>query len=282
MASRRGSLLERNVEQLLKLSGLNPQINRFFNGYEIDVFLRYKNKLVAFECKQYERSTLAIRNLIHQWDSKNKELKLDKVVLVIIGCDISQTDYDLAEKYSITIWNENKLTHLLDNAIDKKEDNLKMVIKAIGLTFDDAPVIEPILEKSKQYYIFKNAFEKMLKDGVRDGGSFIIFENEKTQAFIQFMYYGYGFYLDIPKLDDRQYEKATEILDYFNYDVYVDEKADYNDNLNILNSECGENIDILAYLCDKFFKELYQITDYDYNIKATICLDGYDTLEYSQ
>jgi len=281
MASRRGSLLERNVEQLLKLSGLNPQINRFFNGYEIDVFLRYKNKLVAFECKQYERSTLAIRNLIHQWDSKNKELKLDKVVLVIIGCDISQTDYDLAEKYSITIWNENKLTYLLDNAIEKKEDNLNTVLRAIGLTFSDAPVIEPTIEKSKQYYIFKNAFDKILKDGVR-GTAFIIFENEPTQKFVQFALEDNGFFLDIPKLDDMQYEKAIDILEYFNYDVYFDEKADYNDNLNILNSECGENTDILAYLCDKFFKELYQITDYDYNIKATICLDGYDTLEYSQ
>ena len=50
MATRKGSLLERNVEQLLRLSGLNPQINRFFSGYEIDVFLRYNNKLIAFEC----------------------------------------------------------------------------------------------------------------------------------------------------------------------------------------------------------------------------------------
>ena len=76
MASRKGTLLERNVEQLLTLVGLKPELNKIYHGYEIDVFLRYDNYTVAFECKQYEKSSLTVRNLIHQWDSKNKELNL--------------------------------------------------------------------------------------------------------------------------------------------------------------------------------------------------------------
>ena len=78
MASRSGSLLEKSTVKLLNLSGFKPELNKIINGYEIDVFLQYKNLKIAFECKQYERSTLAIRNLIHQWDSKNKELHFDK------------------------------------------------------------------------------------------------------------------------------------------------------------------------------------------------------------
>ena len=39
MASRKGTLLERNVEQLLRLVGLKPELNKIYHGYEIDVFL---------------------------------------------------------------------------------------------------------------------------------------------------------------------------------------------------------------------------------------------------
>ena len=71
MASRKGSLLEKNLEQLFKLTGFNPELNKFYKGYEIDVFLRIENKYVGIECKQYENSNLSVRNIIHQWDSKN-------------------------------------------------------------------------------------------------------------------------------------------------------------------------------------------------------------------
>ena len=45
MASRKGTLLERNVEQLLRLVGLKPELNKIYHGYEIDVFLRYNNHI---------------------------------------------------------------------------------------------------------------------------------------------------------------------------------------------------------------------------------------------
>ncbi|MCK5474874.1 MAG: hypothetical protein KAI53_05710, partial [Candidatus Aenigmarchaeota archaeon] len=168
MASRKGSLLERNVEQLLKLSGFSPQLNKICNGYEIDVFLRYKNLKVAFECKQYERSTLAIRNLIHQWDSKNKELNFDKIVLVLLGCDISSKDYQLAKKYRIIIWGEQKLTALLDKAIEKKIENTSLILKELEIKTDEINNVEK--EKTKQQIIIKEALNKMLKCGSRGSG----------------------------------------------------------------------------------------------------------------
>ena len=77
MTSRSGSLLEKNVAKILALSGFKPKMNQIINGYEIDVFFEYCGQKIAIECKQYERSTLAVRNLIHQWDSKNKEINFD-------------------------------------------------------------------------------------------------------------------------------------------------------------------------------------------------------------
>jgi penicillin-binding protein-related factor A (putative recombinase) len=137
MASKKGTLLEKNVERLLRLSGLSPERNVIINTYEIDVFVIYKNKRIAFECKQYEKSGLTVRNLIHQWESKNRELELDKIVLVLVGCDISEKDYDLAKKYNITIWNEGTLDKLSEIAIEKKEDALKEVIEHTCLKIEE-------------------------------------------------------------------------------------------------------------------------------------------------
>src|SRR3989344_3560485 len=114
MTSRSGSLLEKNVAKILALSGFKPKMNQIINGYEIDVFFEYCGQKIAIECKQYERSTLAVRNLIHQWDSKNKELNFDKIVLVLVGCEISFKDRDLAKKYGVILLDEAKIGELLD------------------------------------------------------------------------------------------------------------------------------------------------------------------------
>ncbi len=49
MASRKGTLLERNVEQLLTLVGLKPELNKIYNGYEIDIFMTSSRALKSSE-----------------------------------------------------------------------------------------------------------------------------------------------------------------------------------------------------------------------------------------
>ncbi len=153
MASRKGTLLERDVHQLLKLSGFTPELNKRYRGYEIDVFLNLGKIKIGFECKQYEKSSLVVRNLIHQWDSKNKILKLDRIVLVLIGMSISGKDYLLAKKCNIIIWNENKLNSLSESAIETKIDNKSLLFKELGIS-PDSKLIQlqpslPIVPKSK-------------------------------------------------------------------------------------------------------------------------------------
>lgn len=133
MASRKGTLLERNVERLLKLSGFEPRLNTWIRGYEIDVFLKLGEKNIALECKQYERSSLSVRNLIHQWESKKRELELDRIILVLVGSDISSQEYQLAEKFGIIIWGEKKLEYLLDTAIDIGSQNKSNMLVELGL-----------------------------------------------------------------------------------------------------------------------------------------------------
>jgi len=121
MNSRSGSILERNVSRLFRLVGFKPELNKKIDDYEIDVFVKYKTKKIGIECKQYERSSLAIRNLIHQWESKNKELRLNKILLVLVGCTVTDKNMELAKKYGISIWDTEKFDNLFEEALKKRE-----------------------------------------------------------------------------------------------------------------------------------------------------------------
>lgn len=127
MGARRGHRLEKNVARMLELSGFEPQTNVVKEGYEIDVLLYHNGNSVAFECKQYESSSLNVRNLIHEWDSKNKELEFDKIVFVIIGVDFTEEHHELAERYGIELWGEDKWEKLFDKAIEEKDENKERI-----------------------------------------------------------------------------------------------------------------------------------------------------------
>ncbi len=283
MASRQGSLLEKNVSKLLKLSGLSPELNKIVKGYEIDVYLKFNNIRVAFECKQYERSTLAIRNLIHQWDSKNKELHFDRIVLVLIGCDVSTTDYSLAKKYDILIWDERKLTDLLDKAIDRKSENQSDVLKEMRVPFDQNRLVEvklPELE-TEQQIIIKDTLDKFLKKGSR-GSGFVIFDVDDTLFYVQYslednglsMFFSHSKTITKGRLNaivqllvDMQFETNNKEDPV---DLIVKELMFDNEELY---AQCGEDTTFIAILTDKIFREIFN-TKPDYCITPEIQYDG--------
>ena len=133
MISRKGTLLEKDVQRIFNLAGFQTQHQVRINNYEIDVYAKYDNFTVVIECKQYEKSTLNIRNLIHLWDSKNKEIGASKVLLVLFGFDIPESNYQLAEKYSIKLWNHNDVDRFLDLLIEDREKGRKVLFQNLGV-----------------------------------------------------------------------------------------------------------------------------------------------------
>jgi len=91
--------------------GLNPQLNVKVDGYEVDVIVTYQGKKIAIECKHYEKSSLRVRNLIHEWNSKGKELGFDKVVLVIVGCKIRERTEGLQRNMVLPFGMKRSLIH---------------------------------------------------------------------------------------------------------------------------------------------------------------------------
>jgi len=161
---RRGSLLERDVARLFKLIGMEPQLNVRFHGYEIDVFITYREKKIAVECKQYESGSLNVRNLIHEWHSKSEELGIDKVILVIAGYRIRAEHAALANKYGIIIWDEETFDALFSKAIENREATKDEILSKLGLK---RPVEPPKAARSKEEAIIEERILTELSDNVR-------------------------------------------------------------------------------------------------------------------
>ena len=161
---RRGSLLERDVARLFKLIGMEPQLNVRFHGYEIDVFITYRDKKIAVECKQYESGSLNVRNLIHEWHSKSEELGIDKVILVIAGYRIRAEHAALANKYGIIIWDEETFDALFSKAIENREATKDEILSKLGLKRLVEP---PKAARSKEEAIIEERILTELSDNVR-------------------------------------------------------------------------------------------------------------------
>ena len=118
---RKGSMLEGLVENILKSAGFEVQRNTFLMGFEIDVLASFGDRTILFECKQYERSYLPVKNLIFQWKGKNELIKADCAILVIYGIEISDEDLKLARDCEIQIWGIQELNHFLTLINDKEK-----------------------------------------------------------------------------------------------------------------------------------------------------------------
>ena len=141
-----GKLLEDNVASIFKKAEFKVIKNKYKCGYEIDVLAQKDGRNIICECKQYEIANLEIRNLIHQWDSKNKELQADKIVLVIYGQSITMEQFSLAKKYGIIIWDYNRIEYYLNMDIEKlsKELLLDLGLKKRNLFLRFINLITPV------------------------------------------------------------------------------------------------------------------------------------------
>jgi hypothetical protein len=153
MGARQGTLLEKNLAKIFELAGFKVTNRTYINGYEIDVFARWKDLSIAIECKQCEKSNISIRNLIHQWDSKNKEIGVNKVVIALFGISPNPDEIKLAQKYNISIWDEEKIGNYLDILIDDRQKGSKRLLRDLEI-YDS--------NKNNQIFIF---FKNFLSTG---------------------------------------------------------------------------------------------------------------------
>jgi hypothetical protein len=110
----RGDALEKSVEFIFGSAGFKTQRNVRLSKYEIDVLAEIGDRKIVIECKNYQESSLTIRNLVHQWNSKNQIIKANKVIIVLAGLNVKESDHQLANQFDMEVWDEKDLTNLLN------------------------------------------------------------------------------------------------------------------------------------------------------------------------
>lgn len=119
----KGNSLENAVEHIFRAAKFTTEKNVFIAKYEIDVKATIGDRTIIIECKNYQNSSLTIRNLVHQWNSKNQLIGAHKVVIVLAGMVIKESDRMLANEFDMDLWDENDLSELF--SLTLKPDQLR-------------------------------------------------------------------------------------------------------------------------------------------------------------
>lgn len=119
----RGDSLEAAVAHLFNIANFETKRNIFLAKYEIDVWAKIGDRTIVIECKNYQNSSLTIRNLIHQWHSKNDIIGAHKIILVLAGVDVKESDRELASSFDMELWNQEDLSELFNLSL--KPDELR-------------------------------------------------------------------------------------------------------------------------------------------------------------
>ncbi|MBI2660532.1 restriction endonuclease [Candidatus Woesearchaeota archaeon] len=112
---KKGSLLEWFIKRIFQTIGFHATNMVSINNNQIDVFVNYNDIKILVQCKQYEKSTPPVKDLIHEWNSKRIEIGCDKALLVLWGYPkIEDSDSNLAKKLKVYLWNDTLITYFFD------------------------------------------------------------------------------------------------------------------------------------------------------------------------
>jgi len=157
LAKERGDSLELAIEHIFKVANFQTERNVYIAKYEIDVKATIGDRTIVIECKNYQDSNMTIRNLIHQWNSKNQLIGAHKIILVLAGLKIKETDLALATEFDMEIWDQEDITELFNLSLKPSElrERLLSKISLKPLTIaeryrDDITylVIKPLLSRT--------------------------------------------------------------------------------------------------------------------------------------
>jgi len=168
IAKERGDSLELAVEHIFRVANFKTERNVFIAKYEIDVKATIGDRTIIIECKNYQNSNLTIRNLIHQWNSKNQLIKAHKIIIILAGLSIKETDYSLASEFDIELWSQDDISELFNLSLKPDElrqrllDKISLKPITIAERYRDSVtylVIKPLLsnqiiEEEKLFWFF--------------------------------------------------------------------------------------------------------------------------------
>ena len=173
-SKKKGSFLEWVIKRIFQTVGFYATNKSEINNNQIDVFVNYNDIKILVQCKQYEKSTSPVKDLIHEWNSKRMEIECDKALLILWGYPkIEQNETKLSKKLKVYIWNDILISHffnlaLLDGNKARNEILLNLEIDDEEVKKIIASIKENIEERFKNFSIENKELVEALKNEIID------------------------------------------------------------------------------------------------------------------
>lgn len=214
-SKKKGSFLEWIIKRIFQTVGFYATNKNKINNNQIDVFVNYNDIKIVVECKQYEKNTPAVKNLVYEWNSKRTEMECDKSLLVLWGYPkIEQDELKLAKKLNVYLWNDTIISYFFDLILSdtnkaKNEILLNLEIDNLEIKNVLDSIKEHIEKTFKDFSLEKKDLLASLKyeivDCYKDG---ILIKIKKFEIIWEFLM-SKGYYL-LPKYRLIQTDEKTE------------------------------------------------------------------------
>jgi len=266
----KGAALEKAIEFIFKTAGFETQKNVFIAKYEIDVLVKVGDRNIIIECKNYQNSSLSIRNLIHQWNSKNKIIKASKVIIAVAGLKIKPSDIKLSNKFDIEIWDDNIISNLFNLTLTPNllKEKLFLIIDFKPISISELyrakisemviyPILGKLISNEKLYSNFNNWLAKFIRTELQINGT-----NKKDRL------------KHIQLFEDTKEKKGFLNIKFKrSSEDYWDEIANKLQNKTILNKNIQKKY--FGYMCeivDEFNNQIdyYKLRSGEEKIKSII------------
>ena len=234
---KKGSLLEWFIKRIFQTIGFHATNMASINNNQIDVFVNYNDIKILVQCKQYEKSTPPVKDLIHEWNSKRIEIECDKDLLVLWGYPkIEDSNSNLAKKLKVYLWNDTLITYFFDLIlfdIDKAKNeillNLEINTEEVKIILNSTKA--DIEKKFKDFSLQNSKLVGLLKEEILDCFRDVtLIKRKKFEIIWDFLNnkrYFIGMNYDkLNQLNKNQIERRREA--YINKRPYIEHTFDFH------------------------------------------------------
>jgi hypothetical protein len=171
---KKGSFLEWFIKRIFQTIGFYATNMAVINNNQIDVFVNYNDIKILVQCKQYEKSTPPVKDLIHEWNSKRMDIECDKALLVLWGYPkIEENESKLAKKLKVYLWNDTLITYFFDLVLSDTNKTKNEILLNLEIDNEETKKILDSIKNNitNRFENFSNKNEELLnllKDEIYD------------------------------------------------------------------------------------------------------------------
>jgi predicted transcriptional regulator len=132
MGEENTELLKKEIAGMFESAGFDVKLENDVLSASID--LQREEEDFRVICVFRDMNTEDVfRHFIQNVEEKNKEIKANKVIVVILGLEVLGEDRAVAEENDIIVWEKENIDEMLDCFREDKDDGVSKLMSVLGI-----------------------------------------------------------------------------------------------------------------------------------------------------